>query len=133
MRLDDGTRAALRATLMGQLFPTNQDADVEVMAGALPSTMPSAGGIVLMRFVIPFADVVTDGARILIPAGIEGAFVAAGTAGWARWIDGDGVHRMYLPCSTASGVGVFRLADLRIVQGVPTSTIASVIAIGGGA
>lgn len=133
MRLDDGTRAALRAALMVQLFPTNKDANVEVMAGALPSAMPAAGGTVLMRFVIPFAAVTTDGARILIPPGIAGAFVSAGLAGWARWIDGDGVHRMYMPCSTASNPGVFRLADLRIVQGVPTSTIASVIAIGGGA
>ena len=46
--LSDATRTALCGALLDALFPSGQDAQIEIMSGLLPATMP-AGGTVLLR------------------------------------------------------------------------------------
>ncbi|MDY0071829.1 MAG: hypothetical protein RBR77_04185 [Thauera sp.] len=132
MWLDDNTRAALRGALVERLWPSFADATIEIMPGEMPAG-ESVGGSPLLRFVIPYSAVTIDGPHVLIPAGIDSEFLQAGDAGWARWKASGTHHRLSLQCSTGHGAGLFRMNDLRVMQGAAVRTQASMLRIGGGA
>lgn len=131
MLMDDDTIDALVATLVAQWWPADADLRIDVMSGAMPTAIGTGSGDVLARFVIPVASVTVTGGSIAFPAGIAGEYLMDGTAGWARFVDDDETHRLYLACSTTATTGVFRMNSLSVASGVPITTMASVIRIGG--
>lgn len=131
MLIDADTIDALVATLIAQWWPADADLRIDVMSGAMPASIGAGAGDVLMTFTVPLASVTIAGSEITFPAGIAGEYAQSGVAGWARFVDDDDGHRLYLPCSTTALTGAFRMNSLSVASGVPITSMTSIIRIGG--